>query len=105
MDTRQNKLESKKYGLIRASYWTGILGRLTNFFAIVSCIFIFISFWNLELYDVLISYVYKYETSKPTPDDMLIESIYQAIVGWWLLRIRDAFQAITEMIDELSETV
>ena len=102
---RQSKLESKKYGLIRASVWTGRFGRICNIFSILCCIFVLIGLWNPEMYMLLVDRTHESEVVQPMIDDMFLEGLYYGVMGWWLLRVRDAFQAIIEMIDELAETV
>ena len=105
MDAIQRSLENKKSGLKKATYWTGILGRLCYFFAVLYFAFVLIEHWQPEIFTVLVQQFFPAEPVPPTISDIEIEIIYNAVLGWWLLRVRDAFQAITEMIEELAETV
>ena len=78
---------------------------MCNFFSILSCVFVLIGLWNPELYTILVDRTHASEPIQPMIDDMFLEGLYYGVMGWWLLRVRDAFQAIIEMIDELAETV
>ena len=96
MDTRQEKLEKKANDLNRAQIWTR---RFTKFsyFLVIICLFKGTIAW-LE-----------HGTLLSEPADIVVDyyttALFCTFVGWWLFRISDAFQAITEIIEELSETV
>ena len=105
MDAIQKSLENKKNGLIKATYWTGVFGRLYYFTAAIYLSFVLIGYVEPEMYSILVSNFLPAESITPAINEMYFEIFFQAALGWWLLRVRDAFQAITEMIDELAETV
>ena len=105
MDARISSLESKKSSLKRASYWAGIFGRLTYFWAMVCFAHILLWLWSPEMAEIMAKHVFVEGSVPLTPTEMFLETLENGIMGWWLLAVRDAFQAIIDMIDELSETV
>ncbi len=105
MDARISSLESKKSSLTKASYWTGIFGRITYFWAMVCLAHLLLWFWNPELAEIMAKRILVNNPAEITPTEIFMEAFENGIMGWWLLAVRDAFQAIIDMIDELSETV
>ena len=105
MDTIQSSLESKKYDLTRAQIWSDRFGKIAYFFAVLNLLTVILGLWNPEMYTTLIESTHSDEIVKPTVGNFFNDTIIAAIVGWWFLRVRDAFQAITVMIEELAETV
>ena len=105
MDARISSLENKKSSLTKASYWTGVLGRITYFWAMVCLAHLLLWFWNPELAEIMAKRVLVNNPVEITATEIFMEAVMNGILGWWLLAVRDAFQAIIHMIDELSETV
>jgi hypothetical protein len=96
MDVRQEKLEKKANDLNRAEIWTRRFAKCTYFLVVLYLLF-GTSEW------------FQHGTLLSEPPTVVVDSYITALVcvfvGWWLFRVSDAFQAITEIIKELSETV